>query len=73
MLTLWQLWFEIFHSIIYVVLWIVLFGLSIYTVSKCSKWSLHKELIEDQNIALWIMFAWFFIALAIIIAAAIFG
>jgi hypothetical protein len=32
---------------------------------------LKKELIEDENIALGVMFAWFFIALAIIIAAAI--
>lgn len=73
MLTLPQLWFEIFHSIIYIVLWILLFVWSIYLIEKFSKWSLHKEIIEDQNIALWIMFAWFFISIAIIIAAAIFG
>lgn len=58
-------------TLAYIVLGILFFVLSIYLVEKCSKWSLHKELIEDQNIALGIMFAGFFIALAIIIAAAI--
>lgn len=60
-------------TIAYIVLWLVLFALSIYLVEKFSKWSLHKELIEDQNIAIWIMFAWFFVSIAIIIAAAIHG
>lgn len=60
-------------TIVYIILWLVLFALSIYLVEKCSKWSLHKELIEDQNIALWIMFAWLFVSIAIIIAAAIHG
>lgn len=60
-------------TIAYIVLWLVLFALSIYLVEKFSKWSLHKELIEDQNIAIWIMFAWLFVSLAIIIAAAIHG
>jgi hypothetical protein len=73
MLTLQELSFEVFHSFIYIVLWILLFVWSIYLIEKLSKWSLHKEIIEDQNIALWIMFAWFFISIAIIIAAAIFG
>jgi len=53
-----------------------LFGILIIVVSyllidKCTKFSLKKELIEDENIALGTMFAGFFIALAIIIAAAI--
>jgi len=61
------------ESVIYIVLWILLFVLSIYLVEKSTKWSLHKEIIEDQNIAVWIMFAWFFISIAIIIAAAIHG
>lgn len=73
MLTPAELWFEIFHSVIYIVIWVWIFAFSIFLISKCFKWSLHKELIEDQNIAIWIMFAWFFIAIAIIIAAAIFG
>lgn len=73
MLSTQELLFEVFHSSIYIVLGIALFALSIYLVEKCSKWSLHKELIEDQNIALGIMFAWFFVSIAIIIAAAIHG
>jgi hypothetical protein len=40
-------------------------------IDKVTSFSLKKELIEDENIALWTMFAWFFIAVAIIIAAAI--
>lgn len=71
MLSKEELLFEIFHSSIYIILWIFLFWFTIYLIAKCFKWSLHKELIEDQNIALWIMFAWFFISIAIIIAAAI--
>ncbi len=73
MLTTQQLIFEIYHSCIYIFLGIWIFTFTIFLISKCFKWSLHKELIEDQNIALWIMFAWFFISIAIIIAAAIFG
>ncbi|MDD5769852.1 MAG: DUF350 domain-containing protein [Candidatus Gracilibacteria bacterium] len=60
-------------TIVYIILGIVLFVLSIFLVSKCFKWSLHKELIEDQNIALGIMFAGGFISIAIIISAAIHG
>lgn len=71
MLSLSELMFEVFHTIIYVVLWLVLFLGAVLLVEKYSKWSLHKELIEDQNVALWVMFAGFFIALAIIIAAAV--
>ncbi len=68
-----QFWPAFIESIIYILLWLSLFIWSIIIISKSFKWSLHKELIEDENIALWIMFAWFFIAIAIIIAAAIHG
>ena len=42
-----------------------------FIIDKLTSFSLKKELIEDENIALGTMFAGFFIALAIIIAAAI--
>lgn len=51
-------------------------GISIMLISSCllekfTKFSIKKELVEDENIAIGVMFAWFFIAVAIIIAAAI--
>ena len=59
------------ESIIYSVLWILLMVVCFLTIDKCTKFSLKKELIEDENVALWVMFAWFFVAVAIIISAAI--
>lgn len=59
------------ESAIYSLLWILIMVVCYCTIDKVTSFSLKKELIEDENIALWTMFAGFFIALAIIIAAAI--
>ncbi len=64
-------WNIFIETILYIIVWIVIFVLSILIVDKLTPWSLHKELIEDQNIAIAIMFAGFFISIAIIIGAAI--
>lgn len=40
-------------------------------IDRLTVYSIKKEIIDDENISLGIMFAWFFIAIAIIIAAAI--
>ncbi len=61
------------ESIVYSVLWIVIMISCFFIVWKMTNFSLKKELIEDENIALWIMFAGFFVSVAIIIAAAIYG
>jgi uncharacterized membrane protein YjfL (UPF0719 family) len=62
---------EIWESALYVLFWILIMTLCYVIIDKLTSFSMKKELIEDENIALWIMFAWIFIAIAIIIAAAI--
>ncbi len=59
------------ESIIYSLLWILIMVLCYNIVDKFTSFSIRKELVEDENIALWIMFAGFFVAIAIIVAAAI--
>lgn len=59
------------ESAIYSLLWILIMIICYLIIDKVTSFSLKKELIEDENIALWTMFAGFFIAVAIIIAAAI--
>jgi len=59
------------ESAIYSFLGIFIMALCYFVIEKTTKFSLKKELIEDENIALGTMFAGFFIAVAIIIAAAI--
>lgn len=61
----------VIESVVYSFLWIIIMWICFLVIDKITKFSLKKELIEDENIALWTMFAWFFIAVAIIIAAAI--
>ncbi len=58
-------------TIIYSLLWICIMTMSFCLIEKMTKFSLRKEIIEDENIALGTMFAGFFIAVSIIIAAAI--
>jgi len=62
---------EIWESALYVLFWILIMTVCYVIIDKLTSFSMKKELIEDENIALWIMFAWIFIAIAIIIAAAI--
>jgi len=62
---------EFVWSIIYSLLWIVIMTTVFTCIAKWFKFSMYKELIEDENIALAIMFSGFFIAIWIIIAAAI--
>lgn len=62
---------EILETLIYAGIGIFLMFLAFLILEKATKFSLKKELIEDENIALWVMFAGFFIAVAIIIAASI--
>ena len=62
---------EVWESVIYALLGIFLMVMCYFIIDKCTAFSLKKEIIEDENISLGIMFAGFFIAIAIIIAAAI--
>ena len=45
--------------------------LFIVLAEKFTSFSIKKEIIEDENVALWVMFGCLFIAIAIIIAASI--
>jgi putative membrane protein len=58
-------------SIIYSFLGIIILGISFWIFDKITPGTLWKELIEDQNTALAIVFAAFMIAIAIIIGSAI--
>ncbi|MFH1113780.1 MAG: DUF350 domain-containing protein [Pseudomonadota bacterium] len=60
-------------TIIYALLGFGVFALALYIMDKVTPFSLHKEIEEDQNIALAIVMGSIFIALAIIIQAAIRG
>jgi len=64
----WNIYLE---TLIYLGTWIAIFVLFIFLLEKLTPWSLKKELIEDENISLWIIIGCFFIAIALIIAAAI--
>jgi len=62
---------DLIETLIYAFVWIWIMVISFIVLEKITNFSIKKELIEDENIALWVMFAGFFIAVAIIIAAAI--
>ena len=66
-----KIWAELAESMIYAISGIIIMAIVYFIIEKLTSFSLKKELIEDENIALWTMFAGFFIAVAIIIAAAI--
>ena len=61
------------ETVVYILLWIFVFVLTIIILDKITPWSLEKEIIEDENVALAIIIGCSFIAIAIIIASAING
>ena len=61
------------ETVVYILLWILIFVLTVIILDKLTPWSLQKELIEDENVALAIIIGCVFIAIAIIIASAING
>ncbi|MBS8121825.1 DUF350 domain-containing protein [Candidatus Vampirococcus lugosii] len=60
-------------SLVYIFIGILIFVTIIIVLDKVTPWSLHKELIEDENVSLGIIIGCLFISIAIIIAAAIHG
>jgi len=64
-------WNTYLETLVYLGTWIAIFVLFIFLLDKLTPWSLEKELIEDENVALWIIIWCFFIAIALIISAAI--
>lgn len=65
-LVKWVTW-----TLVYSFLWIFIMLIACIFIEKLTKFSVKKELVEDENVAIWIMFGCFFIAVAIIIAASI--
>jgi putative membrane protein len=61
----------IIGSIVYTVLGMVLFVIALLIMQKVAPFSIRKEIEEDQNTALAILMGSIFLALAIIIHAAI--
>ena len=62
---------QILSTVIYFVVGLVLFGISIFIADKVAPFSIRKEIEEDQNVALGILMGSTAIALAIVIAAVI--
>lgn len=58
-------------TLFYSFIGILIMFLIVVIINKSFGFSLKKEIIDDENVALWIMIGCFFIAIAIIIAAAI--
>lgn len=58
---------------IFTVIGLVFFVLAYFIIEKVTPFSLRKELVEDQNMALAIVLGSVFLGIAIIIAAAIHG
>ena len=61
----------IIGSIVYTVLGMILFVIALLIMQKVAPFSIRKEIEEDQNTALAILMGAIFLALAIIIHAAI--
>ncbi len=58
-------------SVIYACIGLAIFALALFIIVKIAPFSVRKEIEDDQNIALAILIGSIFIALAIIIQAAI--
>lgn len=66
--------YKIFYiTLLWILFWIVILVISLITFDKLTKFSIYKEIIEDQNIALSIIIAAMIIWISIIIASALHG
>ncbi|MCP4406775.1 MAG: DUF350 domain-containing protein [Gammaproteobacteria bacterium] len=62
---------QILSSLVYSFIGIFMFFIALVVIDKLTPYSIHKEIEEDQNIALGIIIGATLIGLAIIISAAI--
>ncbi len=62
---------EVVGTIFYCILGILLFILAYVLIEKLSPFSVQKEIVEDQNVALGIIIGAVIIGISIIVAAAI--
>ena len=65
--------FQILATIAYTVVGLALFGLAFVVLSKFGKFSIRKEIEEDQNVALAIVIGSAILGFAWIVAAAVHG
>ena len=66
-------WTTYYETLIYLATGILIFLVFILLLEKLTSWSLKKEIIDDENVALAIIIWAFFIAIWLIITAAISG
>ena len=64
---------HLLNTLIFVVIGLVFFTISLWVMDKMLPFSVHKEIEEDQNTALGIIIGAMLIGIAIIIAAASHG
>lgn len=70
----WSLFaWHVFQVLVYVLVGLVLFGLTYLAIDKFTTFSLRKELLEDQNVALGVLLGGIFLAVALILSSAIRG
>ena len=62
---------QLLSTVVYFVVGLGLFGLSVLLIEKVTPFSIRKEIEEDQNVCLGIVIGSLFIALGIVLAAAI--
>lgn len=62
---------QILSSLVYSLIGILIFVIALVVIDKLTPYSIHKEIEEDQNIALGIIIGAMLIGLAVIISAAI--
>ena len=60
-------------AVVFALMGLVVFGLSVWVLNRCLPFSLRKELEDDQNVAVGLIVGGMLIGVAIIIAAAIAG
>lgn len=62
---------QLVSAAVFGLLGIALFALAYFGIKKCAKFSIEKEIAEDQNVALGIVLGAIMLGIAIIVAAAI--
>ena len=63
----------VFGSIVYALIGVIVFWVSFIIIDKITPYHLWQQIVEEKNVALAIMVGSMFIALGMIIAAAIHG
>ncbi len=68
-----KLGYELLATACYVLLGLAMFGLAFWIITKLARFSIRKEIADDQNTALAIIIGSIMIGIALIVAAAVHG